>query len=142
MRFNIIRGTIAGMVLAAFCAINLHAAPLETAPQKPAAKPKTPSNVEGMLAEAYADLDRADHDYKGHRIAAMKQIEEAAKAMKLNLGGDGRGHEKQGVSDEQLATAEGLLNQAKSQLSEEKHKKALHHVNKALAELHTALKVK
>jgi hypothetical protein len=142
MKFNIVRGAIAGMALAAFCAINIHAAPLETAPQKPAAKQKTPSNAEGLLAEAYAALDRADHDYKGHRMAAMKQVEEAGKTLKLNLGGDGHGHEKQGVSDEQLATAEGLLNQAKGQLSEEKHKKALHHVNKALAELHTALKIK
>jgi hypothetical protein len=142
MKFNIIRGAIAGLTLAVFCAFNIHAAPLETAPQKPAAKAKTPSTAEGLLTEAYADLDRADHDYKGHRIAAMKQIEEAAKALKLNLGGDGRGHEKQGVSDEQLAAAEGLLNQAKSDLAAEKHKKVLHHVNKALEELHTALKIK
>ncbi len=137
MKFTIIRAAIAGLALAAFTAFNLHAAPTETA-----AKAKAPSDISGKLTEAYAALDRADHDYKGHRIAAMKQIEEAGKELKLNLGGDGHGHEKQGVSDEQLRTAEGILTQIKGELKGEKHSKVLHHVNKALEDLHTALKIK
>ena len=44
---------------------------------------------------------------------AMKQIEAAGKLVHLNLGGDGKGHEKQGVSDEQLVAAQGILNQIK-----------------------------
>jgi hypothetical protein len=133
MKSRIIRATIAGTILAAFCAINTHAAP--PAP----AKPNTPANVESMLAEAYADLDHADHDYKGHRIDAMKQIEAAGKLVHLNLGGDGRGHEKQGVSDEQLIAAQGVLNQLKGEV---KNKRVLHHVNKALEQLAIALKTK
>jgi hypothetical protein len=130
MTLRIFRVIVAALTLTAFCAFKTHAAP------------KTPANVEGMLEEAYADLDRADHDYKGHRKAAMQQIEEAGKLLKLNLGGDGKGHEKQGVSDEQLRAAESVLNQAKGELKGEKHSKVLHHVNKALEELHAALKVK
>ncbi|HWF18500.1 MAG TPA: hypothetical protein VG754_04505, partial [Verrucomicrobiae bacterium] len=87
-----------------------------------------PSNSATLLVDAYAALDRADHDYKGHRIDAMKQIEEAAKVEGVNLRGDGRGHEKQGVSDEQLRVAEGFLQQAKGELKG----KALKHVNNAL----------
>ena len=128
MKIRILRATLAGIILAAFCNINTHAAP--------------PANVAGQLAEAYADLDHADHDYKGHRMAAMKQVEAAGKLVKLNLGGDGRGHEKQGVSDEQLVAAQGILNQVKSELAGEKKSRLLHHVNKALEELATALKTK
>jgi hypothetical protein len=128
MKSRIILATIAGVMLAAFCATNTHA--------------QAPANVAGLLSEAYADLDHADHDYKGHRMRAMKQIEAAGKLLKVNLGGDGRGHEKQGVSDEQLAAAQGLLTQIQSQLAGEKKSRVLHHVNKALEELTTALKVK
>lgn len=133
MKSRIIRTTIAGIVLAAFCAINTHAAPAAKA------KSKATANVASMLAEAYTDLDRADHDYKGHRIDAMKQLEAAGKLVKLNLGGDGKGHEKQGVSDEQLVAAQGVLTQLKGEL---KNKRVLHHVNKALEQLAIALKTK
>jgi len=150
MKSNSFRTVVTGVVLAA-CAFtfNIPAAPAPAAPatgatpQKPAAaKPKTPANIEALLVDAYADLERADHDYKGHRIEAMKQIEAAGKVLKLNLAGDGRSHEKQGISDEQLHAAEGILNQDKGELAGEKHKKVLHHVNKALEELTIALKIK
>ena len=93
MKSRFFRAAIASVVLAAFFSLNLHARP----------KTNTPADVAALLTEAYADLDRADHDYKGHRIKAMEQIDRAGKVLKLNLRGDGHGHEKQGVSDEQLA---------------------------------------
>jgi hypothetical protein len=91
-----------------------------------------------LLVDAYAALERADHDYHGHRVDAMKQIEAAGKSVGVNVHGDGRAHEKQGVSDEQLRIAEGLLQQAKEGLKG----KPLKHVNNALKQLHTALKIK
>lgn len=91
-----------------------------------------------LLQQAYTTLEMADHDYKGHRAAAMKQIEAAGKLVGVNVRGDGKGHEKQGVSDAQLRTAESLLNQAKSGLSG----KALAHVNHALKQLSIALSIK
>jgi hypothetical protein len=39
----------------------------------------------------------------------LKQIEAAAKLLGVNVRGDGKGHENQGVSDAQLRTAQGLL---------------------------------
>lgn len=99
---------------------------------------KASSGAAGLLVDAYAALDRADHDYHGHRVAAMRQIEAAGKSVGVNVHGDGRGHEKQGVSDEQLRAAEGLLQQVKGELKG----KALKHVENALNHLHTALRIK
>ena len=91
-----------------------------------------------LLVQAYAVLEKADHDYNGHRIAAMKQIEAAGKLSGVNVRGDGKGHEKQGISDEQLRTAKGLLEQAQGGLTG----RAKKHVNKAIGDLSTALKIK
>jgi hypothetical protein len=97
-----------------------------------------PAPAAGLLVQAYSTLEQADHDYKGHRKAAMKQIEAAAKLLGVKVRGDGKGHEKQGVSDAQLRTAQGLLQQAQSGLSG----KPLRHVNKALQELSIAFSIK
>src|ERR1700752_867658 len=94
-----------------------------------------PSN---LLIQAYSNLEQADHDYKGHRADAMKQIEAAGKELGINIRGDGRGHEKQGVSDEQLRHALELLEQARGELSG----KPLRHVNDAIKQIHIALKIK
>jgi hypothetical protein len=126
MKVSIISGVIAGLFITS-------SLPSQAAP---------PANVAALLEQAYGDLDHADHDYKGHRARAMKQIEEAGKLVHLKLGGDGRGHEKQGVSDEQVAAAQGVLNQVESELAGEKKSKLLHHVKKAQEEIATALKVK
>lgn len=127
----IFRLTVVCALLAAFVTLTAHAGPA-----------KTPANVASLLAEAYATLERADHDYKGHRAKAMEQIEAAGKVLHLNLRGDGHGHEKQGVSDEQLRAAEGILNQIKSELAGKKNNAVLGHVNKALVQLSIALKIK
>ena len=95
----------------------------------------TPAN---LLRQAYGELASADHDYKGHRAAAMKRIEEAGKALGLKLHGEARTHEKQGISDVHLRNAQGLLSQAESGLSG----KALKHVQAAEKDLSVALKVK
>jgi hypothetical protein len=97
-----------------------------------------PAPAAGLLVRAYTTLEQADHDYKGHRKAAMKQIEAAAKLLGVKVRGDGKGHEKQGVSDAQLRTAQGLLQQAQSGL----RGKPLGHVNKAQQQLSIALSIK
>ena len=96
-----------------------------------------PGSVE-LLRQAYITLGHADHDYKGHRAEAMKQIEAAAHELGSNIRGDGRGHEKQGVSDEQLRAAQGLLQQASVGLTG----KPLKHVRAAEKQIETALKIK
>ena len=91
-----------------------------------------------LLRQAYGTLEQADHDYKGHRLAAMKQIEAAAALLNVNLKGDGKGHEKQVVSDEQLRSAQGLLQQAAGGLTGQAQK----HVHNAIHQISLALEVK
>jgi hypothetical protein len=97
-----------------------------------------PSPAADLLRQAYATLERADHDYKGHRIAAMRQIEAAGKVLGENLRGDGKARERQPVSDEQLRAAQAQLQEASSQLTG----KAQKHVNQAIKQLSIALKIK
>ena len=97
-----------------------------------------PASPGDLLVQAYTTLAQADHDYKGHRIAAMKQIEAAGKALGVNVKGDGKGHEPQGVSDAQLSAARGLLKQASVSLTG----RPLTHVNKAIKEISIALEIK
>ena len=99
------------------------------------AEPAAPAN---LLRQAYATLAAADHDYKGHRIEAMKQVELAAKLLHVDIRGDGKGHEKQGVSDEQLRAARAILEQARGPLSG----KALKRVDRAINQIDTALKIR
>jgi hypothetical protein len=90
------------------------------------------------LDDAYATLAQADHDYKGHRVKAMKQIELAVQALGGKISGKGRGHEPQATSDAQLRAAQALLQQASGGLSG----KSLKHVNAAITQISTALAIK
>jgi hypothetical protein len=92
----------------------------------------------GLLTQAYDALAKADRDYKGHRVEAMKQIKAAAKELGVTIHDKGKGHEKQVVSDDQLREAEKLLQQAEPDLSG----KPLRHVKKALHDLSVALTIK
>ena len=91
-----------------------------------------------LLPRAYVTLSMADHDYKGHRGEAMKQIAAAAKVLRINLHGDNVVREKQAVSDEQLRIARSLLQEARPQL----RGGALKHVDKAINQINIALSVK
>jgi len=68
----------------------------------------------------------------------MREIEAAANYLKFDLRDDGRGLERQRVSDEQLRSARSLLEQARVELD----KKPRKHVEKAIKEVDLALKVR
>jgi len=122
---------ISTAVLTLFLAFNTN---LRAQSPPPAYPPATP----GLLSQAYAALSVADHDYKGHRVRAMKQIEAAAKELGFTLQGNGHGHEQQVVSDQQLRTAQGLLQQAVSGLPPGPQQ----HVQKAISQISIALSIK
>ena len=63
----------------------------------------------GMMHRAYRILATGDHDYKGHRVKAMRQIESAAKLLGLDLSGDLKDRQPQALSDVKLREAQGLL---------------------------------
>jgi hypothetical protein len=107
-----------------------------------------------LLREALKTLGQADHDYKGHRAEAMKQIHLAIRELSGVARGEGRkaayqhsankirtqrsGNESQADSDTQLRNAQGLLQQASSEVSGD----SLQHVNAAIAQLNTALAIR
>ena len=97
-----------------------------------------PTSSGSLLRQAYATLAVADHDYNGHRVEAMHQIEAAAKSLNLEIRGDGKGHEHQGVSDEQLRLAKGMLEQARASL----RGKALKHIDHAIRQINIALRIR
>ena len=105
-----------------------------------------------LLQEAYGTLAKADHDYQGRRVEAIKQVLLAMEESTEKTHGrsrvsihvhhsvkrsGGKERESQAASDSRLRTAEGLLRQASNETSGEK----LQHINAALAQLHIALAV-
>ena len=109
------------------------------APKAQAGTIPNDSTEAGWLRQAYGLLSLADHDYQGHRVRAMKQIEVAAKHLGVTLRGDGKGHETQATSDTQLRNAQALLVQASGGL---KPGQGLAHVKLAIAQLNTALAIR
>jgi hypothetical protein len=103
---------------------------------KPASTPT--ADAAALLNDAYATLAHAKHDYKGHRVLAMKQIDAALGEAGAKVTSKGKAHEPQGTSDAQLKSAQDLVQQATSGLSG----KALKHAKDALTELSTALAIK
>ena len=91
-----------------------------------------------LLNDAYATLAQAKHDYKGHRVKAMKQIELALGEAGAKVSSQGKNHEPQSTSDVQLRAAQSLLQQASPSLSG----KALKHVNNAISQINDALAIK
>lgn len=123
LRHSLIGITMAWMILSIIPAPTLVAAPV---------------GAGALLTQAYATLSMADHDYRGHRVAAMKQIELAGKLLGVNVRGDGRVREKQGISDAQMRTAQSLLQQATSGLAP----RPLKHVNKAIEHITIGLQIR
>jgi hypothetical protein len=129
LRFSIYTSVVA------LCLISGLNSRAQSAPATPSAASATSIN---QLTQAYAALSVADHDYQGHRVRAMKQIEAAAKVAGITLTDNGKGHEQQVTSDQQLQTATSLLQQARAGLPT----KAQKHVDKALEQLAAALSIK
>jgi len=93
----------------------------------------------GPLTEAYRLMQSADHDYKGHRAAAMRHVAEAARLIGERVIGRSSAHEEaQGASDGQLQQAQSLLQGASSHLGGA----ALQQVEEAISQLSIALSVR
>jgi hypothetical protein len=94
------------------------------------------------LAHAYRLLKSADHDYDGHREAAMKEVQIAGDKLGLTLEGEGVERERQWKSDRRLTEARRLLRDARDKLEEHDRDRVAASVEKAIKELDVALKVK
>jgi hypothetical protein len=94
------------------------------------------------LAHSYILLKLANHDYAGHRVKAMKELEAAGKDLGLVLEGRGSEHERQLQSDEQVAEARRMLGEARDKLEARDRDRVAARLEKAILEIDAALKVK
>jgi hypothetical protein len=92
-----------------------------------------------MLHRAYHILATGDHDYRGHRLQAMRDVRAAADLLGLDLRGDDRSHEKQALSDLQLREAGGLLQRVLGAPAVNSQPKIARHIRDALKEIKVAL---
>jgi len=93
------------------------------------------------MAHAYYLLKAANSDYGGHRVNAMKELQEAGKALDLRLKGDASKGERQWKSDKQLEEARRLLREARDKLERQDRDRVAAHVDQAIKEIDRALKV-
>jgi len=95
----------------------------------------------GMMHRAYRILATGDHDYKGHRVAAMHQIEAAAKLLGLDLSGDLKDRQPQVLSDDKLREAKGLLQNVLGAAEVKGQPRISKHINRAIDEIGAALSI-
>lgn len=95
-----------------------------------------------MMHRAYRILASGDHDYHGHRVAAMSQIHKAADLLGLDLSGDDKDREKQVLSDDRLREARGLLRNVLGNSDVKDQKRISHHIELAIKEIDLALRTR
>jgi hypothetical protein len=100
------------------------------------------SREAGELHQAYRILATGDHDYKGHRAAAMKQVKAAADLLGLDLRGDDKDREKQVLSDDRLREARGYLVNVLGASEVKDQKKISNHINAAIKQIDVALSIR
>ncbi|MGB7768818.1 MAG: hypothetical protein WBN22_08195 [Verrucomicrobiia bacterium] len=93
----------------------------------------------GMLHRAYRILATGDHDYKGHRVKAMHQVEAAAKLLGLDLAGDAKGGKPQILSDDKLREARGLLGKVLESAEVKGQPRISKHITEAINQINDAL---
>jgi hypothetical protein len=96
----------------------------------------------GMLRSAYLILATGDHDYKGHRVRAMHQIESAAKLLGMNISGDAKDRQSQPLSDAKLREAQGLLQSVLAASDVKSQKRVTKHITEAINHINTALSIR
>jgi hypothetical protein len=94
------------------------------------------------LTRAYLILATGDHDYKGHRVKAMHQIEAAAKLLGMDLGGDAKDRQKQVLSDDKLRDARGLLEIVLNAAGVKDQPRISKHITEAINQINVALSIR
>jgi hypothetical protein len=100
------------------------------------------STEAGMLRSAYLILATGDHDYKGHRVKAMHQVEAAAKLLGMNLSGDAKDKQPQPLSDAKLREAQGLLQSVLAASEVKNEKRVTKHITEAINQINIALSIR
>lgn len=93
----------------------------------------------GMLRSAYLILVTGDHDYKGHRVKAMHQIEAAGDLLGMDVRGDAKDRQPQALSDAKLREAQGLLQNVLGSAEVKSQKRVSKHIIEAINQISDAL---
>jgi FAD/FMN-containing dehydrogenase len=94
------------------------------------------------LERIYEVVAAANHNYAGHRGAAMGAISRAARALGGSVEGQiGKGDENQALSDQQLRFGLTLLGQVRDSFAAEDPKNVLNDLRVAVNQLGAALSV-
>jgi hypothetical protein len=96
----------------------------------------------GMLRSAYLILATGDHDYKGHRVKAMHQIEAAGDLLGMDVRGDAKDKQPQPLSDAKLREAQGLLQNVLGASEVKSQKRISKHITEAINQINTALSIR
>ena len=103
----------------------------------PALRAGTPTTAGDRVREAYTRLAGVEQDYRGHRAAAMQELESTAKLMHLELETPDPAAEPSLKPDREIVAARKALTEARPGVSG----KALKHLNQAIRHLSSALKL-
>jgi len=95
-----------------------------------------------MLRSAYIILATGDHDYKGHRVKAMHQVEAAADLLGMNVRGDAKDRQPQPLSDAKLREAQGLLQNVLGSAEVKSQKRISKHIIEAINQINAALSIR
>ena len=96
----------------------------------------------GMLQNAYIILATGDHDYKGHRVRAMHQIELAARLLGMDITGSAKDKQPQPLSDAKLREAQGLLQNVLGAAEVQNQPRVTRHINAAINQINVALSIR
>jgi len=94
------------------------------------------------LTSAYLILATGDHDYKGHRVRAMHQIEAAGKLLDMDLAGDAKDRQTQVLSDDKLREARGLLETVLGAAEVKDQPRISKHIAEAINQIDVALSIR
>jgi hypothetical protein len=94
------------------------------------------------VVHAFYLLKKADHDYVGHREAALREVETAGQKLGLELKGNLPDREQLWKSDAQLIEARRLISEAREKLEPSDRDLVASHLKKALKEIDIALRNK
>jgi hypothetical protein len=94
------------------------------------------------LTGAYLILATGDHDYKGHRVRAMHQIEAAGKLLGMDLVGGAKDRQQQVLSDDKLREARGLLETVLGAAEVRDQPRISKHIAEAINQIDIALSIR
>jgi hypothetical protein len=100
------------------------------------------STEAGMLRSAYLILATGNHDYKGHRVKAMHQVEAAADLLGMDVRGDAKDKQPQPLSDAKLREAQGLLQNVLGAAEVKNQKRVTKHITEAINQINIALSIR